>query len=396
MQLVLKGSRLIDGTGRQPIADATLVIEDKVVTAVGGPEVPYAADAEVLELPGCTILPGFIDAHVHLTMPPVGDSFKVITSESDAMTALRAATHAQETLANGVTTVRDMGGKNYVDLALRDAIAGGMVPGPRMLASGRAVVMTGGHGWPTAREADGPDEVRKAVREQLKAGADVIKLMATGGVMTPGVEPGSPQLTYEELKAGVAEANKAGRRTASHAQGTTGIKNAVLAGITSIEHGIFLSDEVIELMLEHGTYLVPTLVAPYWIVKKGRAAGIPDYAVKKSEDVIEAHLASFRKALAAGVKIAFGTDAGTPFNEHGANTFELELLVENGMTPLQALEAGTRVSAELLGIEDKVGTLEAGKLADVVVVAGDPLADIKAVRNVQVVVKEGRIVKAKN
>jgi imidazolonepropionase-like amidohydrolase len=214
--------------------------------------------------------------------------------------------------------------------------------------------------------------------------------------MTPGVEPGSPQLTLEELKAGVEEAGKAGRRTASHAQGTTGIKNAVLAGITSIEHGIFLSDEVIELMLEHGTYLVPTLVAPYWIVKKGRAAGIPDYAVKKSEDVIEAHLASFRKALAAGVKIAFGTDAGTPFNEHGANTFELELLVENGMTPLQALEAGTRVSAELLGIEDKVGTLEAGKLADVVVVAGDPLADIKAVRNVQVVVKEGQIVKAKN
>jgi imidazolonepropionase-like amidohydrolase len=328
-------------------------------------------------------------------MPPVGDSFKVIMSESDATTALRAAVHAKKTLESGVTTVRDMGGKNYIDLALRDAIAGGMIPGPRMLASGRPVVMTGGHGWPMAREADGPDEVRKAVREQLKAGADVIKLMATGGVMTPGVEPGSPQLTLEELKAGVEEAGKAGRRTASHAQGTTGIKNAVLAGITSIEHGIFLTDEVIELMLERGTYLVPTLVAPYWIVKKGRAAGIPDYAVKKSEDVIEAHLASFRKALAAGVKIAFGTDAGTPFNEHGANTFELELMVENGMSPMQALEAGTRVSAELLGIADKVGTLEPGKLADVVVVAGNPLDDIKAVREVRLVIKEGRIVKEK-
>ncbi|MDK2855909.1 MAG: hypothetical protein PWQ41_1940 [Bacillota bacterium] len=395
MQLVLRAAQLIDGTGRQPIADATLVIEDGTVKAVGGREVTYAPDTKVLELPGCTILPGFIDAHVHLTMPPVGDSFKVIMSESDATTTLRAAVHAKKTLESGVTTVRDMGGKNYIDLALRDAIAGGMIPGPRMLASGRPVVMTGGHGWPMAREADGPDEVRKAVREQLKAGADVIKLMATGGVMTPGVEPGSPQLTLEELKAGVEEAGKAGRRTASHAQGATGIKNAVLAGITSIEHGIFLTDEVIELMLKHGTYLVPTLVAPYWIVKKGRAAGIPDYAVKKSEDVIEAHLASFRKALAAGVKIAFGTDAGTPFNEHGANTFELELMVENGMSPMQALEAGTRVSAELLGIADKVGTLEPGKLADVVVVAGNPLDDIKAVREVRLVIKEGRIVKEK-
>ncbi|MDK2883018.1 MAG: hypothetical protein PWP58_1354 [Bacillota bacterium] len=395
MQLVLRAAQLVDGTGRQPLADATLVIEDGAIKAVGGREVAYAPDAKVLELPGCTILPGFIDAHVHLTMPPVGDSFKVIMSESDATTALRAAVHAKKTLESGVTTVRDMGGKNYIDLALRDAIAGGMIPGPRMLASGRPVVMTGGHGWPMAREADGPDEVRKAVREQLKAGADVIKLMATGGVMTPGVEPGSPQLTLEELKAGVEEAGKAGRRTASHAQGTTGIKNAVLAGITSIEHGIFLTDEVIELMLERGTYLVPTLVAPYWIVKKGRAAGIPDYAVKKSEDVIEAHLASFRKALAAGVKIAFGTDAGTPFNEHGANTFELELMVENGMSPMQALEAGTRVSAELLGIADKVGTLEPGKLADVVVVAGNPLDDIKAVREVRLVIKEGRIVKEK-
>ncbi|MDN5332700.1 MAG: hypothetical protein PWP45_1925 [Tepidanaerobacteraceae bacterium] len=393
MQLVLRAAQLIDGTGREPVTDATLVIEDGAIKAVGGREVTYAPDAKVLELPGCTILPGFIDAHVHLTMPPVGDPIKVIMSESDATTALRAAVHAKKTLESGVTTVRDMGGKNYVDLALRDAIAGGMILGPRMLAAGRPVVMTGGHGWPMAREADGPDEVRKAVREQLKAGADVIKLMATGGVMTPGVEPGSPQLTFEELKAGVEEAGKAGRRTASHAQGTTGIKNAVLAGVTSIEHGIFLTDEIIELMLERGTYLVPTLVAPYWIVKKGRAAGIPDYAVKKSEDVIEAHLASFRKALAAGVKIAFGTDAGTPFNEHGANTFELELMVENGMSPMQALEAATRVSAELLGIADKVGTLEPGKLADVVVVAGNPLEDIKAVREIRLVVKEGQVVK---
>ncbi|NLY50521.1 MAG: amidohydrolase family protein, partial [Firmicutes bacterium] len=227
----------------------------------------------------------------------------------------------------------------------------------------------------------------------LRAGADVIKLMATGGVMTPGVEPGSPQFTYEELKAGVEEANKAGRRTASHAQGTTGIKNAVLAGITSIEHGIFLNDEVIELMLERGTYLVPTLVAPYWIVQKGRAAGIPDYAVRKTEAVIDAHMASFRKALAAGIRIAFGTDAGTPFNEHGANTFELQLMVENGMSPMQALETATRSSAELLGISDKVGTLEPGKIADVVVLSGDPLADITAVRNVKGVIKEGKIVK---
>jgi imidazolonepropionase-like amidohydrolase len=393
MQLVLKGAQLVDGTGNLPIKDATLVIEKDKIQVVGGPEVAYAPDAMVVDLPGCTIVPGFVDAHVHITMPPVGDSAALLRNEPRALTALRSATHAEVTLMSGITTIRDMGGPDGVDLVLRDAIASGMVPGPRILAAGRCVAMTGGHGWFIGREADGPDEVRKAVREQLRAGADVIKLMATGGVMTPGVEPGSPQFTYEELKAGVEEANKAGRRTASHAQGTTGIKNAVLAGITSIEHGIFLNDEVIELMLERGTYLVPTLVAPYWIVQKGRAAGIPDYAVRKTEAVIDAHMASFRKALAAGIRIAFGTDAGTPFNEHGANTFELQLMVENGMSPMQALETATRSSAELLGISDKVGTLEPGKIADVVVLSGDPLADITAVRNVKGVIKEGKIVK---
>lgn len=392
-QLVLKAGQLIDGNG-QLLENAALVIENKRIAYVGTAEAAvYEPNAKVVELPKATIVPGFIDAHVHLDLPPVGDPEGIIRAESDAATAFRCVGHAKATLLNGVTTVRDMGAKNFIDVDLRDAIAAGTILGPRMLVSGLSIVMTGGHGWFLSREADGPEEVRKAVREQLKAGVDQIKLMATGGVMTPGAEPGAAELTYEELKAAADEAARHGKRTATHAQGTTGIKNSVLAGITSVEHGIFLTDEVIQLMVEKGTYLVPTLAAPYWIAKHGVAAGIPDYMVRKTEQVISAHGNSFRKALAAGVKIAMGTDAGTPFNKHGHNTYELQLLVKNGMEPMAALEAATRVGAELLGVIDEVGTLEVGKLADVVVLDGDPIADIKNVRDVRMVIKEGTIVK---
>jgi hypothetical protein len=241
----------------------------------------------------------------------------------------------------GVTTVRDLGGRDYAEFAVRRAVTEGLFPGPRILGAGRPVCMTGGHGNSIGREADGPDDARKAVREQLKAGADVIKLIATGGVMTPGVEPGSPQLTLEEMRAAIEEATKAGRRTAAHAQGSTGIADAIEAGITTIEHGIFLTDEIVAAMKRKGVFLVATLAAPAAISAGGLAAGIPDYMVRKSDAVVTAHVASFRRAHEAGARIAAGADSGTPLNPHGSLLTELELMVKYGMTPLEAIRSAS-------------------------------------------------------
>ena len=228
---------------------------------------------EVIDLEGRSIAPGIIDCHVHLCLDGSADPCDPCRMILSAVMTLKTARNAQLTLLAGVTTVRDMGAMNGVTLPIRNAVAEGIVPGPRILSSGRCICMTGGHGWPFGREADGEDEVRKAVREQIKAGVDVIKLMATGGVMTPGVDPGAAQFTYEELKAGVEEAHKAGRRTASHAQGNQGVKNALRAGIDSIEHGVFLDDEAIQLFLDRKTALIPTISAPFHILEKGIKGG---------------------------------------------------------------------------------------------------------------------------
>jgi len=276
-----------------------------------------------------------------------------------------------------VTTIRDMGGKDGIDLGLKQAINSGLIPGPRMLVSGRLICMTGGHGWQIGQEANGPDEVRRAAREQIKAGADIVKLMATGGVMTPGVQPGSEQFTEAELRAGVEEAHKAGKKTATHAMGTQGILNALRAGIDSIEHGVYLNEEAVALMVDRNVPFIPTISALYHIETQGVAAGIPDYAVEKTLMVKPHHQASIRMAREAGVLVAAGTDAGTPFNLHGENLTEIKLLVDyGGFSPMAAIEAGTRVSARVLGLENELGTIEEGKIADLIMVAGNPLENI--------------------
>jgi imidazolonepropionase-like amidohydrolase len=252
--------------------------------------------------------------------------------------------------------------------------------------------MTGGHGHWLGREADGPDDVRKAVREQIKAGADVIKLMATGGVMTPNVEPGIQQLDEDELRAGVAEAHKAGKRTASHAQGSAGVLAAVRAGIDSIEHGFFLTDEIVREMRERGTFFSATLVAARGIAEAPEGT-VPEWARLKALAAVDAHAESFTMAYAAGVKLVLGTDAGTPFNHHGQNARELELMVETGLPPTTGLLAATRNGAELLGVLGETGTLEPGKQADLVLVRADATADVRAFRahgGPLAVFKEGR------
>jgi len=390
--LVLVGASLIDGSGAEPVRGRAVVVEgDRITQVVDDARAPRGRR---IDLSGCTLLPGLINCHVHLCFGAEADPVRAMKDEPHALTALKVLRRAQETVEAGVTTVRDLGGRDYAEFAVRRAVAEGLFPGPRILGAGRPVCMTGGHGNSIGREADGPDDARKAVREQLKAGADVIKLIATGGVMTPGVEPGSPQLTLEEMRAAIEEATKAGRRTAAHAQGSTGIADAIEAGITTIEHGIFLTDEIIAAMKRKGVFLVATLAAPAAISAGGLAAGIPDYMVRKSDAVVTAHVASFRRAHEAGARIAAGADSGTPLNPHGSLLPELELMVKYGMTPLEAIRSATLVAAEALGLGGETGRVAEGHAADLLAVTGDPAERIGALGDVRLVLARGAIIKS--
>ena len=393
MAIILRNAHIIDGKG-DGLARGYVVVAGNRIEKVGkGPGPGRKKGDEVIDLDGRALLPGMIDCHVHLCLDGSPDPMQSLQRDSDSMVTLKAARNAHLTLLGGVTTVRDLGAKNCVTLPLRQAIDSGVVTGPRILSSGQCICMTGGHGWPLGREADGEDGVRQAVREQIKFGVDVIKLMATGGVMTPGVDPGAVQFTFEELKAGVEEAHKAGRRTASHAQGNQGIKNALRAGIDSIEHGVFIDDEAIALFLDRKAVLVPTISAPFHISAKGAKAGIPSSVVEKTNRVKQSHIESGKRAFRAGVTIGMGTDAGTPFNNHGENLKELELLVGLGLSNMQAIVAATGKASEILGLGDQIGTIEAGKLADLVVVEGSPLKDITVLQRrekIVAVMKDGQ------
>ncbi|MBD3306694.1 amidohydrolase family protein, partial [candidate division KSB3 bacterium] len=348
----------------------------------------------VLDLAGHTILPGLMDAHVHL-MFSGGPDPTAIQQYSDPLLTLIAAQNASKTLQAGFTTVRDTGARGFVDIALRTAIEQGMIQGPRLFVSGHFICMTGGHGSTFgARQADGVAECRKAAREQLRAGVDVVKVMATGGVLTEGTEPGAAQLSEEELRAAIEEAHKAGKITSAHAHGTQGIKNALRAGIDSIEHGTYADEVALEMMREQGVFLaicIGATRAP--ILKAASNPDIPAYIVQKNTAVLDHQLATLKTAYEMGINVVLGTDSGTPSNEHGHNAEELEIFVEQGIPPMDAIIASTSRVAKLLKIEDRLGTLEAGKLADVVVVQRDPLSNIAALKAPLYVIKDGVIVK---
>lgn len=379
-------------TGRdEKLPQSAIIVDGNKVLAAGDEAVGMTAD-ETVDGKGKTILPGFFDMHIHLGMDGEADPFAQLEKDSQATAAYRHYVNGQKQLQAGVTSVRNLGSKWHLDLEFRNAVTSGLVAGPTVYGSGQPIVMTGGHGYPFSTEADGEDEIRKAARMTLKAGADVLKLMATGGVMTPGVDPGSPQLAEKEMRAAVEEARHAGKTTASHAQGTEGIQNAVRAGITTIEHGIFLDDETIELMLKYETVLVPTLAAPYYIVQNVDSGKIPPHAVKKAIYCYEVHQESFRKAVKAGVKIAAGTDAGTPFNLHGDFATELELMHAGGMTVRDIISSATHQAAKTLNVQQEAGSLEKGKIADFIILNEDPEKDISAFRNIKGVYKGGVLV----
>ena len=393
LKTLLTNARIIDGAGTC-LDRGWIMISGRHIIATGEGEPPRVegSSAVLRDLAGATVLPGLIDCHVHLSLDGSADPMGVAAGMPDPVVMLHLAANAVRTLQSGFTTVRDLGGKNYTDVYLRDGIDSGLASGPRLVCAGRMICITGGHGWQMGHQADGPDSVRQAVRTQVRAGVDVIKFMATGGVLTRGGVPGIPQLTLEELKAGVEEAHKASRRTAAHCQGLEGAKNAVLAGIDSIEHGVGLDDDLIELMVHNRVFLVPTLSAPTNILAGGILAGIPDEYVRKTERVKDDHLASLSLARKAGVKIAMGTDAGTPFNLHGRNAGELVLMVEHGFSPMEALVSATGAAAELLDLRGKVGTISKNAQADLLIVDGNPLEDISILtdpKRILTVVKGG-------
>ncbi|HJX43106.1 MAG TPA: amidohydrolase family protein [Geodermatophilus sp.] len=387
---LLRDVTVLDGTGADPVPGQAVVVEGRRIAWIGPvDQAPSTAPESVVDGGGRTVLPGLVNCHVHLTADGAPDLFAQVAGDTVPVATLRAARSAWTTLQSGVTTVRDCGAADDIVVELAKEIARGAVPGPRVQAAGRVITMTGGHGHFIGREADGPDEVRKATRAEIKAGAAVIKVMATGGVLTPGVTPTQTALLPEELAVVAQEAHNSGRRVTTHAIGRAGIHNALLAGIDSVEHGFYFDDELLELAIDQGAFLVPTMLAVDGIVRNGRAQGIPGWVVEKAESEAAQQRESFAAAVTSGMRIAAGTDAGTPFNAHGDLARELALMVQHGLTPMQALVSATSGAAANLGMDGEIGTLEVGKLADLVLVDGDPLADVTATGRVVLVVKDG-------
>jgi len=406
---VLKAARLFDGKSNALLTPGVVVVTDGKIVAAGT-SVAIPAGAEVIDLGDATLLPGFIDAHTHLTMM-YNEDYKQERldrlEKTIAEQALDATVNARVTLMAGITTVRDVGSSNYLDVGLRNAIRNGRVPGPRMLVTVHALSATGGHcdfsqgyreglfgheSGPLEGVVNGADQARYAVRLDHKYGADMIKVCATGGVLSPTDDVDTPQLTQEELNAIVDEAHALRRKTAAHAHGAEGAKRAIRAGIDSIEHGTFLDDEALDMMKQRGTFLVPTLMAVQGLQEKiDKGTYIPPAILAKAKAAIASIRQTFQRALAKGVKIGLGTDAAV--YPHGRNVEEFHQMTDLGMKPIDALKAGTSMDAELLGLADKIGTLEAGKIADVVAVPGDPVQNIRQTEHVFFVMKEGVIYK---
>jgi imidazolonepropionase-like amidohydrolase len=402
---VLKAARMFDGKSNTLSTPGLVVVADGKIVAVGA-KATVPAGAETIDFGDATILPGFIDAHTHLTSMYSDDWKQNLIDglqKTIAEQALDASANARVTLMAGFTTVRDVGSANFLDVGLRNAIRDGVVPGPRMLVTVHALGSTGGHcdhggGFRQGlfgKESDpldgvinGPDQARYAVRLDHKYGADMIKVCATGGVLSLTDDVDTPQLTQEELNAIVDEAHALRRKTAAHAHGNEGAKRAILAGIDSVEHGSFMQDETLDLMKQRGTYLVPTLIAGESLGEKiDKGVYLPPAIVAKTRAALSARSQMFQHALAKGVKIGFGTDAAV--YRHGRNAEEFHLMVDLGMKPIDALRSAAVSDAELLGLQDKIGTLEVGKLADVVAVPGNPAENIRQTEKVFFVMKEG-------
>ncbi len=389
---------MLDVKTGKTLTGQTIVTQGDKITSVGA-EAQVPAGATVIELPNATVLPGLIDAHTHITFTPnFGYSRLAISVPREALTGAR---NAKVTLEAGFTTIRNVGASGYADVALRDAVNAGDVPGPRMLVSGPALSITGGHcdnnllpfdyHATNGGVADGVEAVQHKTREIIKYGADLIKVCATGGVLSKGDNPQHSQYTLDEMKAIVTDAHRLGRKVAAHAHGAEGIRWASMAGVDSIEHGSYIDDAAIAEMKKNGTYLVPTLYLMDWFFENAEKIGTPPDLIAKGREVMPAARKNVARAFAAGVKVGFGTDAAV--YPHGLNAHEFAVMVKLGLTPLQAIQSATINDADLLGWSDKIGTIEPGKWADIIAVDGDPLADVTTLERVKFVMKGGEVVK---
>jgi imidazolonepropionase-like amidohydrolase len=405
--MIIKNAMLIDGISEFIKENQMIIIEDDRILFVGEYDADTYEDTinkghKTVNINGKTIMPGMIDTHIHLCMNGEIDGFKTTLIEPVTLLAIKAAQRAKKYIKAGFTTIRCLGEKGSVDIAVKKAIEEGIIDGPRLIASGKCITVTGGHGdvFPHQLDLDlmaeitnGPIGVRTAVRKQIKDGADNIKFMSSGGGMTPG-PPEPPRMTIDEMAAGTQIAAFFNKTTAAHCIGAESIKNALKAGVGSIEHGTFLDDEGIELLIKNNAYLVPTLSA-FKTIKYGKDSGVAEDLFQKVKYFEEVHTKNLKKAIKAGVKIIMGTDAGTPFNYHGDNAYELECLVKNGLSPMEAIKCTTKSAAEALRLHE-VGSIEAGKIADLIVVNGNPLQDITLLQNkdqIEIVIKEGRLLK---
>ena len=402
--LVVLAGHLLDVTTGEVLSDRALVLDgDRIRDVV---EAGAAPRGRTIDLSGRTVLPGMIDCHAHLIGElDDGQGYGYLVTRSSAQEALTGVTNARATLLGGFTTVRDVGTFHaFVDLALRDAIEEGRLAGPRMMCAGAYVTCPGGGGDITGLPPDvlvpselrmgvstGPDQVRANVRRIFEAGADFIKVIATGAVLTSGTNPGEPELTEEEIRAAVEEAEARGTHVAAHAHGAEGAKRAIRAGVRSIEHGCLIDDETIDLMLERGTYLVCDMFDGDWMLQEGPRLGYSDEVMRKTEMTNDAQRENFSKAVKAGVRIAFGTDSG--IYPHGMNARNLAFHVRFGQTPMEAIRSATLDAAELLGWDDRVGSLRPGLFADLIAVDGDPLDDVAVLEDVPFVMKGGQVVK---
>ena len=408
--VVIRAGRLLDVGSGEVRTNVTILVRQGRIVAVGDPEsrglgtgLRLPADAEVIDLSQATVLPGLIDLHAHILLEP-GDVMGSYIRRSSARKALDGLRHAQALLAAGFTTLRDPGDADayYAAVEIRNAIQRGEFVGPRLLVAPHFLSPTGGHGdfnelapdvvvLADGKIVDSPDAMRRTVREEIKYGADWIKLFATGGVLSAHDDPRVQAFTDEELRAAVEEAHRHGKKVAAHAHGAAGLKAAVRAGVDSIEHGALIDDEAIALLRERGTTLVPTLYVANFITEEGARRGIPEDRVAKARNLLPERDRALRAAFAAGVKVAFGTDTGV--FPHGQGGREFAHLVRLGLTPLQAIRSATVVAAELLGLENEIGTIEAGKRADIIAVADNPLENIRTLEEVKFVMKDGRVIR---
>lgn len=399
--VLIKAGKLIDVRAGRVLADQAILIEGDRIKKVGSSQsVQAPAGARVIDLSDAAVLPGLIDCHTHLTFDPSHSGYSAL-GISTPREALYGAKNARVTLEAGFTTVRNVGANGYADIALRDAINAGDVPGPRIDASGPAIGVTGGHCDESllAPEfhhkadgvADGVPALMAKTREIAKYGADCIKICASGGVLSKGDSPEATQFSDEEIRAIVAEAHRLGRKVAAHAHGAAGIKQAVMAGVDSIEHASFIDDEAIRLMKEKGTYLVPTIYLGDWFMANYQRIGVPEFMVEKAKVVMPAARLNIARAFKAGVKVAFGTDAAV--YPHGLNAHEFAVMVKLGMTAMQSIQAATVNAADLLGWPDRVGSLDPGRFADIIAVNGDPTTDVSVLEHVVFVMKGGQVVK---